>query len=54
MPVLEAVKSEKWGAGRPTVVTFIHILSSPPGLPPKLANIQNGRQTDSESNAKSK
>ena len=30
MPVLEAVKSQKWGAGSPTVVTYIHILSSPP------------------------
>ena len=34
MPVLEAVKSKKWGAGSPTVVTYIHRLSSPPGLVP--------------------
>ena len=28
MPVLEAVKSQKWGAGSPTDVTYIHRLSS--------------------------
>ena len=30
MPVLEVVKSQKWGVGSPTVVTYIHRLSSPP------------------------
>ena len=34
MAVLEAVKSQKWGAGSPTVVTYIHRLSSPPGVKP--------------------
>ena len=36
MPVLEAVKSPKWGAGSPTVVTYIHKLSRPPPLPGSL------------------
>ena len=31
MPVWEAVKSQKWWAGSPTVVTYIHRLSSPLG-----------------------
>ena len=31
MPVLEAVKSKKWGTGSPTVA-YIHRLSSPPGI----------------------
>ena len=35
MQVLEAVKSQKWGAGSPTAVTHIHRLSSPP--PPGLS-----------------
>ena len=29
-PVWEAVKSQKWWAGSPTVVTYIHRLNSPP------------------------
>ena len=32
MPVWEAVKSKKWGAGSLTVVTYIHRPSSPPGV----------------------
>ena len=33
MPVFEAAKShnDKWGVASPTVVTYIHRLSSPPG-----------------------
>ena len=30
MPVLEALKFQKWRVGSPTVVTCIHRLSSPP------------------------
>ena len=30
IPFLEAVKSQKWRVGSPTVVTYIHRLSNPP------------------------
>ena len=35
LPVFEAVISPKWRAGSPTVVTYFHRLSSPPGCCPQ-------------------
>ena len=52
MPALEVVKYQKWGVGRggggegggsPTVVTYIHRLSSPP---PRARDIGHGHSSD--------